>query len=402
MTSKTTLLEQDLFVQMIENRKLSDTTIKSYRSSLEKYTEYTEMDLEELLEEAEQEEDDGIKIRKRKIKKHIMGFKKHLDECDYSPTYKRTILARVKSFYHEYEIQLPRLFNRKTRSDKQQDSLYVDLPTIEEIGRLLEFSKPNMKSAILISLSSGMSRSELCSLTFKHFYDSIPLENYPKTMKELLTRLGELDNIIPLWNINRIKTGKQYFTFSSPEAFESIVNYLKNLNYNFPDYNPKPTDNLLKTKFNKPMGVKTIGASMIRANKRAGFDSVDNTTHVPKITYIRMHILRKIFASTLEKNKMPHLMTRWLLGHTIDSTTSAYFKADPQAVKEEYITVLDQLTTNKVEIKIVNQYEDLNNENIKLKGELEDIKSKLSRLDDLDKLLNKPKVKRVIEEELKS
>ena len=204
-------------------------------------------------------------------------------------------------------------------------------------------------------------------------------------MKELLTGLGELDDIIQLWNINRIKTGKQYFTFSSPEAFESIVNYLKNLNYNFPDYNPKPTDNLLRTRFNKPMGVKTIGASMVRANKRAGFDGVDNTTHVPKITYIRMHILRKIFASTLEKNKMPHLMTRELLGHTIDPTTSAYFKADPESVKEEYITVLNQLTTDKVEIKLINQYDDLSekldqkeDEIIKLKAEKDEEMSELN------------------------
>ena len=157
MTSKTSLLDQNLFIEMIENRKLSKNTIRSYKSSLEKYLEFTGMDLEELLSEAEEEEDLGIKIRKRKIKKHIMDFKKYLDDKDYSTSYKRTVLARVKSFYNEYEIQLPRLFNRKTRIDKKQESLYVDLPTIEEISQLLEFCKPNMKAAILISLSSGMS-----------------------------------------------------------------------------------------------------------------------------------------------------------------------------------------------------------------------------------------------------
>ena len=59
---------------------------------------------------------------------------------------------------------------------------------------------------------------------------------------------------------------------------------------------------------------------------------------------------------------MPHLMTREMLGHTIDSVTGAYFKSDPQAVKEEYIKVLDQLTTKKIEIKLINTYDSINEE----------------------------------------
>ena len=35
-------------------------------------------------------------------------------------------------------------------------------------------------------------------------------------------------------------------------------------------------------------------------------------------------------------------MTRWMMGHTLDSTTSAYFKADPESVKEEYTQVFNE------------------------------------------------------------
>ena len=43
------------------------------------------------------------------------------------------------------------------------------------------------------------------------------------------------------------------------------------------------------------------------------------------------------------------------MGHTLDSTTSAYFKADPQSIKEEYVQVLNHLTTNqKIVIRTCN------------------------------------------------
>ena len=96
------------------------------------------------------------------------------------------------------------------------------------------------------------------------------------------------------------------------------------------------------------MSETVLSIAYKRMNENAGFEKKDNKA------FIRPHILRKVFASTLEKNKMTHLMTRWIMGHKLDSTTSAYFKADPEAIKEEYIQFLSHLTTNqKIEVKTV-------------------------------------------------
>ncbi|MCE7698486.1 MAG: hypothetical protein K8E24_006480 [Methanobacterium paludis] len=84
-----------------------------------------------------------------------------------------------------------------------------------------------------------------------------------------------------------------------------------------------------------------------RINEKAGFPKVN------EVILLRPHSLRKLFATTLEKNRMPHLMTRWLLGHTIDGTTDAYFKADSETLKVEYLEVVDQLSTDQVEVKII-------------------------------------------------
>jgi len=45
---------------------------------LKSYSQYTNLTLEQLIEEAESEEEQGIKLRKRKIKRHLIGFKKYM------------------------------------------------------------------------------------------------------------------------------------------------------------------------------------------------------------------------------------------------------------------------------------------------------------------------------------
>ena len=363
MRSKYPVENESLFQELCENRGLSESTIILYGLSLQKYSDFTNKTLEELIDEADLEEDEGIRLRKRKIKKYLIEFKTYLvEEEGYSQNYVKNLLAMVKSFYSEYEIQLPRTFKRKTRKDKKHE-VYEDLPTMEEIKRALNYANSAYKAIILVGLSSGMSRAELCSLTFKNFYDGISFEKYPKSIGELLDRVMDLSNITPIWNIKRIKTGKPYFTFSSPEASDAIIEYLEELNRKYPNYVPLPEDTFFRT-HNLPVTQASITAMFRRINKRAGFRKVNNRQ------LVRPHTLRKLFATTLEKNKMPHLMTRWLMGHRLDTTTSAYFKADPVALKEEYIQIVNHLTINQeINVKTVQsaEYTELKEENVGLR-----------------------------------
>lgn len=363
MNTKNLIEDEKIFKDFCKIRGIRKSTIELYRGNLQKYVNFTGKTLEELIDEADEEEELGSRLRKRKITQYLMDFKEYLDTTDLAESTKDYNIKLVRSFYSEYDIQLPKAFRRKKRSDSTKDILYEDLPTIGDISHLLKYLNATYKSITLLCLSSGMSRSEIASLTFKNFYDAISLDPYPESMKELLNRLSELNNLVPLWKITRVKTDKAYFTFSSPEALDAIVAYLKEFNRKFKDYDPKHTDAIFRTKFNEP--IKTFGISEMyrKANERAGFENVG------KYSYITPHALRRVFASTLERNKMPHLMTRWLMGHTLDKTTSAYFKADPMAIKEEYLQVLDQITTDQVEIKII-------------KTEYDDIKQRL--IEDLD------------------
>ena len=50
---------------------------------------------------------------------------------------------------------------------------------------------------------------------------------------------------------------------------------------------------------------------------------------------------------------MPELTTHWLLGHRVDPVTEAYFKADINSIKEQYKTVVEDLSIENVVLREV-------------------------------------------------
>ncbi|AKB78000.1 hypothetical protein MSHOH_1517 [Methanosarcina horonobensis HB-1 = JCM 15518] len=62
---------------------------------------------------------------------------------------------------------------------------------------------------------------------------------------------------------------------------------------------------------------------------------------------VRSHNLRKFFNSTLLANGCDIFTTDFMMGHKIDSTRDAYFRADPKALREKYENYIPYLTIQK-------------------------------------------------------
>jgi len=98
--------DEEYLLDIQDIRNISDATLKKYREDLKHYTTYTEMSLDELLKEAEEEEDNAVRKRKRKIKTHLLGFQRYLKEdLDLQDSTVRSIMSRVKAFYRTYDIR---------------------------------------------------------------------------------------------------------------------------------------------------------------------------------------------------------------------------------------------------------------------------------------------------------
>jgi integrase len=346
------------FIELCQNRELKDGTIKLYEISLQKYSEFVGKTLTELIEEAEDEEDENIRYRRRKINKYLSSFKSQLDGQDLTSSYKTLVMSKVKAFYNEYDIQLPRKKFRKKSLVSNHQTNINDLPTIDDIKRFMDYCNETYKLYVSLAISSGMGASELCSLTFGHLYKALQIELHPNTMPELIQILKGKKNEIPMWNLTRIKTGNDYFTFSSPESISFMIKYLDKLYRKFGDtYTPKAEDTLLRSTMYKDRGIKPYNVFAI-------FELINKSNNLPKNGkkyQITSHVFRKFFATTLERNKIPHLTTRWLMGHTIDSTTSAYFRADPESLKEDYLDVVNELSVDNTKVVKANNLEELLN-----------------------------------------
>ena len=74
-----------LYIEYIHYRNLRPETIRSYTRKLTIYSNITGMTLTQLIEEAESDEDIGIRKRLRRIKGHLIDLQEHLISRNYSP-----------------------------------------------------------------------------------------------------------------------------------------------------------------------------------------------------------------------------------------------------------------------------------------------------------------------------
>jgi hypothetical protein len=62
---------------------------------------------------------------------------------------------------------------------------------------------------------------------------------------------------------------------------------------------------------------------------------------------VRSHNMRRFLNSTLLANGASIFFVDYLLGHELDATRAAYYRADPKALKEEYKKYIPVLTIEK-------------------------------------------------------
>ena len=72
------IMDNELIEEVHIMKNHSEGTERIYKHAVKKYTEFCGMSLTELLEEAEAEEDAGIKWKKRKLKRRLLTFRQYL------------------------------------------------------------------------------------------------------------------------------------------------------------------------------------------------------------------------------------------------------------------------------------------------------------------------------------
>ncbi|WP_342304972.1 site-specific integrase [Methanolobus sp. ZRKC5] len=357
--------------------------------AMKHYTDYAKMTPNEILESAEKEVEDGLKMRNRKINVMLPKFKEYLENANgrngkLKPSTINTYLKCIRSFYEYHDIQLPKK-SRTKKSKQQNNTTKLKAPELEEIQQALTVCDLQDRAIILCGLSSGMGASEITSLKLQTYYDGYDSET-------LITTI----------DTRREKTDKSFITFLSPEATRAVDEYLRWRDTLL----PTTIKSLINTKHKQrttPDSYLFIGKQISNAyetgNKEKGikagdeeirrilpdtlvkrYEKISNSsgldTKKGEINQIRSHNMRTHFNTTMKSAGFDSEMVEFFMGHTLGGAKDAYFSPELltdiqiQELKNQYSKFVPHLIVQK-ELVVADSkdYQELEEEVQKLKAQ---------------------------------
>lgn len=302
---------------------------KIYKNAVKQYCKYHQLSLEELLNEADTEEEQGIRWKNRKLKQRLIDFRQYLIE-NYKKNTIHSYFNAIRAIYNYFEIEiheLPTLNNKNLNIPEPIN--YVDLPNKEIIKKALEIADPRMKALILFQSSSGCAKRETLNLTIQDFIEATNLYHNFNNIYNVIDALKDREDVVPMFRLKRQKTNKHYYTFCSPEAVNALIAYLSTMENEL-----KPTDKLF------PIHEDYVTILFIELNNILKLGK--------KGTYnrFRSHMLRKFHASQLYNSGLTLEEIDALQGRGKDATHSSYFLEDPEKLRQKYIEHMDAVTIN--------------------------------------------------------
>ena len=359
------LREDTLIIDWLGNINASKNTEHSYLLAMQSFTDWVKKKPEELVTEAEEEESKaGLKKKLRSIRKYFIGFRKYLQDKGLAPLTVKTYISGVKSFYRTFDIEipmLPRSGNKAVPLEKNKD-----IPSKEDLQHVLSVCDPLERAILLVGASSGLSANEIINLKVKDF----------KTGYDKKTEITTL-------KLRREKTKVDFVTFLSPEASRVVWEYLDYRERTIKTGETRRLHRLEKQKVlsdNDYLFVSrhipdALPESKKESERKLKHDSfmkmykgISEKARMNTVkgnwNIIRSHNIRKYFNSALLNANADSFFVEFCMGHTLDSTKAAYFRANSEQLRETYSKYIPFLTIQKaLDVSESPEYQKIKNEN---------------------------------------
>lgn len=347
-------------------------THKGYLLAMQHYTEYTQKIPAALIQEAKADIKAGKLMDERSIIDDIAGYRNYLQGKKLAPLSIMHFMAAVKSFYKFHYIEVPTLQHKVNRTKLKQNKKVPDKETIQQA---LSVCGIRERAIMLCGLSSGMGAAEISTLTLAAFREGYDPE----------TGITTLD-------MTRVKVGRDFITFLSPEASKAVLAYLEHRDR--PTRTGRQVDKDTQKKQRTTTGsylfitehvpkeyLETGNEELRRLrpdailkvyrkiSDHAGLDSAPNVYNM-----IRSHNMRKWFNSTLKREGCDSDTVEYFMGHTIGATKEAYLDREidggTEALKAIYAKFVPYLTIQKeLDVAVSEEYKKIVEENQVLRAE---------------------------------
>ena len=323
------------FERFIQERNIKKQTINHYRTTINKYTSYYDMSLDDLIDEAIKEEDDNIPKRQRSIKTRLLQFRTYLvSETELKISSINNHMKHLSTLYKQFDVEVPNL--PALKDTDVIETTYFDLPTKKQIGMALDIAGIRIGSLILFMCSSGTAREECANITVGEFIKACDGYYTKEELPEILDELySSLEPIVPTFEILRVKTQKRYYTYCTPEATHAIVEWLQ-LRLRICEENEEELTFESSLWDLSPRKI-TYHFSRINDELNFGFKG--------EYRFFRPHSLRKFNGSNIGLSQD---LIDCIHGRTKDSVHATYIKTNPEELKKTYMTVMDNVTIGKI------------------------------------------------------
>lgn len=364
-------LKNDLIItEWLDTLNPKPHTERNYLLAMQTFTNWTGKEPENLLTEAEEEIRSGKLMRQRQIKRDLIGFRKYLQDSGKAPTTVKNYLTGVKSFYRLFDIEIPTL----PRSGDKARPLekHNNIPSKEDLQEVLKVCDPMERAVILVGVSSGLSANEVIRLKVGDFTGGYDPE----------TEITTLD-------LRRRKVGFDFITFLTPEASRCVIEYLNYRGRTVKTGETRRLGQLEKQKVFSDNGYLFIGRhipdtwlktrdeeerklehhSFMKVYRAISEKAQKNTTK-GDWNLIRSHNIRKYFNSAMLNAGADSFFVEYCMGHTLDDTRAAYFRASPEKLRDIYAKYVPFLTIQKeLDISESPEYQQIKKENHILQAE---------------------------------
>ena len=359
--------DEKILKEIQQTRNISKSTYALYRIVIMQYSEMNNKTMYELILEAEEEEEERIRWKKRKIKKRLLKYRSFLYNKYLHTTAKRYFTC-ICAVYRDYDIEVQKLPPISQKNiNKNKPINYQDLPDADVIKKVLNITNVRNRAIILFLASSGCGRTEACNITIQDYINATSEYHNSNDIYEVLQTLTKKENIVPQFELFRKKTSKHYITFCTPEATNAINIYLNS-----------KEDEIHNNDLLFGMGPNYMNEIFYRLNNKLNLGKIGTYNR------FRPHMLRKFHASRLHNDGMSIDVVDSLQGRSKDSIHKAYFLEDPLKLKDDYIkhmgAVMIEWNYNSLTFKS-EEYVELEMENIRKTRELDDLSVRLKSIE---------------------
>lgn len=231
---KKDIINSDAMDEFLEEREVfTDSSKATYVNTVAAYCYFYQKKIDDLVDEYKEDQKDRYKQDKEyKVRKDLKRFARHCVENNQA---RNTILhkyKKVKTFLKDNGIYIPPFKVDLSRYD-DSEGYYTkkDLPDREALQTAIKGTSSTTERAIFAWIyTTGSGRTETANLTVKSFIDGISefcKSTEPKDMIEELDGHVEEKKVIPVIKMFRKKTSFPYYTVTTPETVQYIIDYIE-------------------------------------------------------------------------------------------------------------------------------------------------------------------------------